>query len=114
MAQQVTIILVDDIDGSTAGETVAFGLDRVDYEIDLSAKNAKSLRRVLQPWVDAARRTGGRRRGRTPAAPRRRGAVDRGQSGDIRAWARESGYRVAGRGRLPADVIDAFNAAHAR
>ena len=44
MAQQVNVVLVDDLDGSEAGETVVFGLDGTTYEIDLSEKNAKKLR----------------------------------------------------------------------
>jgi Lsr2 len=102
--------LIDDFDGKPADETVQFALDGVRYEIDLSAKNAEKLREGLQPWVNAGRRTGGYRR--------RRGAgtggvsIDRKQSADIRDWARRSGYRVASRGRIPAELIDAYRAAH--
>ena len=65
MAKKVTVTLVDDFDGEgDADETVEFALDGVNYEIDLSAKNAAKLRSDLKKWVDAGRRTGGRRRGR--------------------------------------------------
>jgi hypothetical protein len=113
MAKKVTVTLVDDFDGeATADETVEFGLDGVTYEIDLSAKNAAKLRNDLKQWVEAGRRVGGRRRGRAAApASRGRGAIDREQSAAIREWARRNGHNVSTRGRIPADVIDAFHAA---
>ncbi|MHC9295542.1 histone-like nucleoid-structuring protein Lsr2 [Mycobacterium sp. LTG2003] len=113
MAKKVTVTLVDDFDGeATADETVEFGLDGVSYEIDLSSKNAAKLRNDLKQWVEAGRRVGGRRRGRAAGAPGRgRGAIDREQSAAIREWARRNGHNVSTRGRIPADVIDAFHAA---
>ncbi len=113
MAKKVTVTLVDDFDGeATADETVEFGLDGVTYEIDLSTKNAAKLRNDLKQWVEAGRRVGGRRRGRAVAANGRgRGAIDREQSAAIREWARRNGHNVSTRGRIPADVIDAFHAA---
>ena len=44
MAQKVQVILVDDMDGGAAEETVSFSLDGVSYELDLSKKNAAKLR----------------------------------------------------------------------
>jgi hypothetical protein len=113
MAKKVTVTLVDDFDGEgTADETVEFGLDGVSYEIDLSSRNAKKLREDLKQWVDAGRRVGGRRRGRANGPTTRgRGAIDREQSAAIREWARRNGHSVSTRGRIPADVIDAFHAA---
>jgi nucleoid-associated protein Lsr2 len=111
MAKKVTVTLVDDFDGEgAADETVEFGLDGVAYEIDLSTKNATKLRNDLKQWVEAGRRVGGRRRGRSSSA-RGRGAIDREQSAAIREWARRNGHNVSTRGRIPADVIDAFHAA---
>lgn len=111
MAKKVTVTLVDDFDGEgAADETVEFGLDGVTYEIDLSTKNAGKLRGDLKKWVDAGRRVGGRRRGRSGSG-RGRGAMDREQSAAIREWARRNGHNVSTRGRIPADVIDAFHAA---
>lgn len=113
MAKKVTVTLVDDFDGEgPADETVEFSIDGVSYEIDLSAKNAKKLREDLKQWIDAGRRVGGRRRGRT-ATPARgaRATIDREQSGAIREWARRNGHKVSTRGRIPADVIEAFHAA---
>ena len=111
MAKKVTVTLVDDFDGEAAAdETVEFGLGGVSYEIDLSTKNAKKLREDLRVWIDAGRRVGGRRRGRATGS-RGRAAIDREQSAAIREWARRNGHNVSTRGRIPADVIEAFHAA---
>jgi hypothetical protein len=105
MAQRVQVILEDDFDGGTADETVVFGLDGAEYEIDLSAQNAEALREALAPWVANARKTGGRRRrsGRSAA-----GAT----TSEIRAWAQENGYDVSSRGRVSADIREAFERAN--
>jgi Lsr2 len=115
MAKKVTVTLVDDFDGEgNADETVEFGLDGVTFEIDLTTKNAAKLRADLTKWIDAGRRVGGRRRGRGAVAGAGRGgraSIDREQSAAIREWARRNGHNVSTRGRIPADVIDAFHAA---
>ena len=112
MAKKVTVTLVDDFDGAgAADETVEFSLDGVSYEIDLTSKNAQKLRGDLRQWVDAGRRVGGRRRGRSAGSGRGRASIDREQSAAIRDWARRNGHSVSTRGRIPADVIDAFHAA---
>ncbi|HMZ13129.1 MAG TPA: Lsr2 family protein [Mycobacterium sp.] len=111
MAKKVTVTLVDDFDGEgPADETVEFSIDGVNYEIDLSSKNAQKLRNDLKGWVEASRRVGGRRRGRNGSG-RGRGTIDREQSAAIREWARRNGHKVSTRGRIPADIIDAFHAA---
>ena len=110
MAQKVQVLLVDDIDGGNADETVTFGLDGVTYEIDLTAGHASELRDALAQWVGHARKVGGRTAGRS-AAPRGR----RSSSGDaqaIREWAKENGHKVSERGRISADVKSAYDAAH--
>ena len=112
MAKKVTVTLVDDFDGDgPADETVEFSIDGVSYEIDLSAKNAKKIREDLKQWIDAGRRVGGRRRGRSGGPSRGRASIDREQSAAIREWARRSGHKVSTRGRIPAEIIDAFHAA---
>ena len=112
MAKKVTVTLVDDFDGDgPADDTVEFSIDGVSYEIDLSAKNAKKLRDDLKQWIEAGRRVGGRRRGRSGGSGRGRATIDREQSAAIREWARRSGHKVSTRGRIPAEIIDAFHAA---
>ena len=72
MAKQVITLLTDDLDGGEADRTVEFGLDGVNYTIDLSEKNAGKLRKALDPYLGAATRVG---RSSTAAAPVvRRGA----------------------------------------
>jgi hypothetical protein len=107
MAQRVQVLLVDDIDGGTAQETVTFALDGVTYEIDLSEGNAAQLREAVGRWVGPARRITGRAtRGR---GPRRNTG---GEIAKIRAWAKANGYQVSDRGRIPADVRQAYDAAN--
>ena len=108
MAQKVTVALVDDTDGAAADETVEFGLDGKGYEIDLSSTNAGRLRTALSKYVEVARKGGGTRRRAGAAAPRRP-VVDREQNQAIRDWARTHGMKVNDRGRIPSDVIDAYN-----
>lgn len=110
MAKKVTVTLVDDVDGEApADETVEFGVDGVTYEIDLSSKNAEKLRNQLSTWVEHARRVSGRG---SSGSGRGRASIDREQSAAIREWARKNGHNVSSRGRIPAEVVDAFNAAN--
>lgn len=108
MAQKVNIVLVDDIDGSDASETVSFALDGSTYAIDLSDGNAAKLREALAPYIGHARRDASARgrRARTTAAG------GRGSAAEIRAWARENGFKVPDRGRVASEVKAAYDAAH--
>ncbi len=107
MAQKVKIILVDDVDGGSADETVRFGLDGVIYEIDLSEANAKDLRKALDPYLAKGRKITGRApKGRQTAASRSQDV------GLIRQWARENGYEVRERGRIQAEIQDAYHRAN--
>jgi hypothetical protein len=109
MAQRVSIVLEDDIDGSVADETVTFALDGVTYEIDLNTKNAGALRDALSPYVGHARRSAGRRTAGRPAGAR--GAGKRDVSA-VREWARSTGHQVSDRGRISAEVQSAYDKAH--
>ena len=110
MAQKVNIVLVDDIDGSDATETISFGLDGTSYEIDLNDKNAAKLRDALAGYVGHARKVGAAsRRGRKSLPPPRPVAPS---AREIRDWARSNGYDVPDRGRVSADVRAAYDAAH--
>ena len=110
MAQKVNIILVDDLDGGSADENVKFGLDGVNYEIDLSAANAAELRSSLERFIGAARKAsggGGRvQRGKAPAGGRSH------DSAQIRQWARDNGYTVNSRGRIQAEIQEAYQKAN--
>ncbi len=61
MARNTAVQVLDDLTGEPAAETVGFGLDGIDYDIDLSFANAEALRELLQRYADAGRRTGGRK-----------------------------------------------------
>jgi Lsr2 len=100
------VVTIDDIDGSANAQTVTFGLDGVTYEIDLSEGNKARLERAVAPFMAA-----GRRVSRRTAAPARRQAaqVDRAA---VRAWARQAGLKVSERGRISADVLRQYEAAH--
>jgi hypothetical protein len=111
MAQKVQVVLIDDLDGGDATETVTFGLDGATYEIDLSEPNARQLRDALAPWVGNARRVSGGRSGR-PAARRSNGSGSSSDTTAVRAWAKENGFKVSERGRIAAEVQQAYAAAH--
>jgi hypothetical protein len=105
MAQKITVELKDDLDGGPADETVRFGVDSAEYEIDLSTKNAAAFRRKLAPFIEHARKAG-RGQHRRPGR-----AASRERSGDIRAWAKDQDIAVSARGRIPASVVAQYEAA---
>ncbi|NGN91635.1 Lsr2 family protein [Nocardioides sp. KC13] len=108
MAKKVQIILEDDIDGSEAAETVSFALDGTNYEIDLSEANAAKLRDSLALFIGHAQKITGRRGGGAKKAAASGGSTPK----VMREWAKANGYTVPDRGRIPAEVREAFEAAH--
>jgi Lsr2 len=108
MAQKVSVLLVDDIDGSDADETVKFGLDGTHYEIDLNGDHAQELRGQLSRYVRVARKVTGSAsrptRGRTATE-------NDARNKEIRDWARERNLEVNDRGRIPAGIVAQFEAA---
>lgn len=109
MAQKVNIVLVDDLDGSEASETVSFGLDGTTYEIDLNDANAAKLRDALATYVGHGRKVGAApRRGRRSASANGTGPSAK----EIRDWARSNGFDVPDRGRVSAEVREAYDKAH--
>ena len=105
MASKTTVELIDDLDGRPAAETVVFGIDGREFEIDLSEKNAKALRKAIEAYVASGRRVSGRKAVvKTHVAT----AVD---NRAVRAWAGSNGIELSARGRIPADVIEQYHAA---
>jgi hypothetical protein len=107
MAQRTKVVFTDDVDGSEAIGTARFGLEGTSYEVDLSQKNADKLAKVLAPYVAAGRKTvnGPGRRATSstrPAGPR---------SQEVRTWAKGQGIEVKDKGRVPAELINKFQAA---
>src|SRR4051794_34130283 len=121
MAQRV--MLIDDLDGSEGAETLHYTVDGVEYEIDLSEKNAKRFRSTLEEFTKASRRVeaaprapvsitraGGTRRRSSSSADG--GGSGRSDLAEIRKWAQEQGMQVAERGRIKKEIIDAYDEAH--
>lgn len=105
MAQRILTVLIDDIDGKEladgAGETVTFALDATTYELDLSKENADKFRTLLQDYTAVARKVG-----KSTSRSGKRATTSNAK--EIRDWARSNGYEVPERGRIPADVREAF------
>jgi hypothetical protein len=112
VAQKITTLFIDDIDGGAADGTVRFALDGTDYEIDLNAKHTEELRSALGKYVTHARKVGGvaRRAGRA-AGRASRGGGSALNTTEIRNWARENGYDIKDRGRVPADLVAKYQTA---
>jgi len=102
MAQQIQVVLIDDLDGGPAVETLAFTVDGTSYEIDLSAANAARFKDAIAPFIGHARKAS-RAQGR-----RSRAGSRSNKSAEIRAWARKQGISVNERGRVPADLAAKF------
>ncbi len=104
MAKKVSVELVDDLDGTAASRTVAFAFDGSQYEIDLSAANIDRLEAALAPFVENARVL---RKSRT-----RKQSQAGGRASEIRDWANANGYKVSPRGRIPAEIVEAYGRAN--
>jgi hypothetical protein len=111
VAKQIIHKLVDDLDGGDADETVKFALDGKEFEIDLSKKNAGKLRSALEPFMKAAQKLGRAPARRSAAGGRGSASVpsNREQNQAIRDWARKRGMKVSDRGRIPAEVLEAYH-----
>ncbi|WP_229067790.1 Lsr2 family protein [Actinoplanes sp. DH11] len=111
MAKQIIHKLVDDLDNGDADETVKFALDGIQYEIDLSEKNAAKLREVFEPYLNAGTRVarGGVVVGGRAARGRGGATADREQNKAIREWAKKSGKDISDRGRIPQEIVDEYH-----
>ena len=112
MAKQIIHKLVDDLDGGDADETVKFALDGIQYEIDLSKKNAAKLRDAFAQYVERGTKVGrgGVVVGGRAARGRGGAAADREQNKAIRAWAKREGKDISDRGRIPQEIVDEYHA----
>ena len=114
MAQRVTVTVISDLSGEVVESetpTTRFGFDGTSYEIDLTEKERDELEAVLAPYIEKGRRAGG-------GKPRRRSSSSDSKArtpstAEIRAWAEKQGMEVSERGRIPASVRTAYEAAHA-
>ena len=111
MAQKVVVELIDDLDGEPidfGGETISFAVNGVEYTIDLNDKNATEFHRKLDYYIRHASKVGGRQQPTRAAKPASGGP----SSQEIREWASSNGYAVSTRGRIAADIVKAYAAAH--
>jgi hypothetical protein len=120
MARKTVVTLVDDLTGETAEDisTVEFTVDGMAYELDLTDENSAKLRDTLSPYGRAGRKIGGRRHGdtrpgRTINSSGSAAGYNRETLKSIRAWAKQNGHRVSDRGRLSAEVLQAWHSAQA-
>ena len=113
MAKKTTtlVTIIDDLTGDeiTDGKTVNFGYEGINYEIDLSGKNAEKLHKALEPYISAGRRLGGAKRASSGG---RKTSADAARLNAIREWANANGYTVGDRGRIKAEIVEAYDAAH--
>jgi hypothetical protein len=107
MATIKSVVVEDDIDGTPGAATVRFAFEGINYEIDLTEGNAAKFAEVVTPFVQAARKAGTRKSTAAPSTNKSR--ADRAAA---RAWAQKSGFPVGQRGRIPATVLEAYEAAH--
>ena len=107
MARLVRVVHIDDFDGTEGASPVEFSIGGDAYSIDLTPENEATFRELLQPYIDKAEMVGRRRAGRTAAA-----APKGTSNARIREWARSNGYKVSDRGRISAEVVAAYEAAH--
>jgi hypothetical protein len=109
MAQKVQTFLIDDLDGTDAEDTIRFGLDGAEYEIDLSTEHAKELRTALARYTDAGRKVTGT--GRRAGHSGRKAPASSVSNTEVRTWARAQGLEVKERGRVSADILARYRAA---
>jgi hypothetical protein len=120
MAERVTRQVVDDIDGTDitdgGGETIEFSVRGVSYRIDLSTRNVSKFDKTLTPYINAALEVSGDGRPRNRRAKKSRNTKAKAgtSTSAIRTWAAENGYTVSSRGRVPREVLDAFEGATAQ
>ena len=115
MAQKVHVHLVDDLNGEEAHETVRFGLDGTNYEIDLTGDNAHRLRSTLSEYVDKARKANSGRKsqgGQKSTSTASGSGRSKEETQAIRQWAQDNGHNPSSRGRITQSIIDAYNQAH--
>lgn len=111
MAREIRVILTDDLDGTEADQTIEFSLGNATYSIDLNNANAAKLEAALEPFIAKAERVRGVRPGRRTGGGAASGRSSK-QTAIVRAWARDNGHEISDRGRIPAAVLAAFEAAN--
>jgi hypothetical protein len=117
MAERILRQLIDDLDGTEiadgTGEKIEFAVRGVTYRIDLSKNNVAKFEKALAPFIEsAAKVSGSRGRARGPRRSRSTNRLPKEELSAIRAWAAKQGHKVSTRGRIPGNVVQAYEAAH--
>ncbi|QYA99883.1 Lsr2 family protein (plasmid) [Rhodococcus sp. USK10] len=115
MARKVVVEMVDDIDGTAFGEdgeSISYAVDGIEYVIDLKDEHAKELRETFDYYITHSTRVGGRKHRSDRSGTATAGKRPREETKKIRAWALEQGYELSSRGRIPAEIEQAFRDAH--
>ena len=116
MAERIILQLVDDMNGAEiedgAGERIQFSLRGVDYQIDLTLANVAKMDKAFKPYVEAATKVRGTKGRRAKSSGRAAAASSKERLAEIREWARSNGYELSDRGRIKAEIVDAFDAAN--
>lgn len=117
MAKKTIQIITSDLSGEELepgqGETIAFSINGVDYSIDLTDAEAEAFRSTFEKYTLVAEKRSSRVSSASPSTRKPSGS---GRSSEelahIRAWANDNGYQVSERGRIKAEIIDAFDRAN--
>jgi len=110
MAKKEIVQVIDDGKVLDEYETVRWSLDGKNYEFDTSSKHAQQFRDGLAKYISVSRASGSR--GAKRVAQNTGGGRSKEQTQAIRAWATKNGFEVSDRGRIPLNVLEAFEAAH--
>lgn len=109
MARTYIAVIKDDLTGEVIEDghsaTIEFSVNGKSYTIDLGPKNAAAFNAALEKYIATATKI---------APPRGPKPGSRGNEdlAAIRAWAAQNGHTIAARGRISADVKDAYAKAH--
>ena len=119
MSKIQTVTVIDDLDGRELepedARTVSWTWLGVDYELDVSPANLEKIEEgkvTVSKLLTASTRVGGRRQSRGATRSQRSASGNNGQNAVIREWANANGFEVSARGRIPNDVVEAYEAAH--
>ncbi|MGN6037288.1 histone-like nucleoid-structuring protein Lsr2 [Brevibacterium casei] len=113
MAKRVITILESDLSGQETEdvETVSFGWNGRDLEIDLTERERNEFEKAISKYVDHARRADrGVGRRRSPRTDTGSGLPSE-ELAQARAWLQAQGETVADRGRIKAELIERWEAA---
>ena len=110
MAKQTHEVLIDDIDGTEGAQTVQFGFGGQDYEIEISQAHLDQLTEALAPFIEHGRKIRRAKVGRTTQLKDTPSA--KAGAAAVREWAAAEGLEVKPRGRIPGEVLAAYDKAH--